>query len=128
MSHSSSTARHATPCRRKAEKAESTPSDTKVELVKAQDTDAHLQSDLYAQESQLDACASVVEMSDHQWEQSMLLIKVSQDYIADDFSAGIAKMDKVSTHTTAITGLIEDSGNDYIGGFWAECASEYEPI
>ncbi len=112
----------------KAEKAESTLTTTKADLVEVEDTNTTLRSEIGEQAAQLDACEEVVEVSDHQYEQSLLLIGAVTDSLGGDYSAGTDKLEKAGDHADTNNGILEDNGYASWEEFWTACAADYDTI
>ena len=119
--------------------AEAQIADAKAETAKVTDERDEVREDLAATEEDLStlaadlsdaegtlaACAKVVEVSDLQYDQSLLLLKATQAALDTDYATSAAKLGLARDHIAAVDRILEESGAETFDELWSPCAAEY---
>jgi hypothetical protein len=107
---------------------QATLADTKAQVTDALGEVEHYKNLVNDQNNQLASCAAVVEVSDHEFEQVMLALRLGTDYLDDKYIAASAKLDEIGDHTEAIGDIVSGAGHDDLDALWDECSPEHSPL
>jgi uncharacterized protein HemX len=102
--------------------------DTEIQVTDALEDVEHFKNLVNDQNNQLASCTAVVEISDHEYEQVVLALKLGSDYIGDKYTAASIKLDEIDDHTEDISDIVRAAGHDNINDLWDECSPDYTPL
>jgi len=106
--------------------AEAELSDAEAELSDAEAELSDAEATVEKQEDQLAACADVVDVSDHQYEQLQLLADAVSQSLDMNFTTVAAKLKVAKPHADKVNEIIQISGFSDWGSFFAACSPEHK--